>query len=1180
MNSSSRSITTTNNNGSGSKKTRGRLSTGSSTRPGFTSQTSSSRLISGTSFRVGEEANTSTSSCDAELPEEFPSLVQQSLRDHVEDKTKHLTLNKLQFSNNKKLYGRDKERALLQNLVFAASHRGAKQLILISGESGTGKTGLAHSIHNSCNNQDGIFVIAGDFGMNSTSSKEAPYMGIAGAIQELCDGILALVVDSTAFPLQLLREKLNSELQDELPLLFLTFPALQHFMGTATSTCISSTKNMCGTHPPQGSVPSPTTGEHKNRLYYAFQRLFQIVTTFLPKRLVIILDNLEWIDEPSLKLMEALLADDTASSATRSSSGDNTGTTTTNKTKKNDLVVIGCYRSDLDQPNSSSNHSQSYYLTHAIIQDWKDHKSSEFGFHMTEIALPNLDMTHVKEWLQDLLLTDDSGVLELAQLCHSKTNGNAFFMVAFLKLLQEKMLLTFDLGTMKWIWDVARIETLAEATDNVAHVMKQSLATCSPQVCELLQIAACLGSSFYEKTLQLVWDDWKTTTATTINKKLSLDDCLSIALEKRLFFRKPDDPTKIIWAHSKVLDAAMALMADDDEDDKSIKSVQSRIGEILVTKLNEVELESAVFIVANLLNEGGASVSSSSSASNPVCNVSHVELAELNLRAAYKATKLAAFETAARYAAKGINCLQQDCWENHYSTTLDLFLTSAEVEGLIGNFESMDSRCNQILSRQDLPDKDKARVYNLQVHRLYLEGRVQEAMDHCLLCLKKLRCSFPKTKLTKGLASVAGLARIKMEAKSRKAEEIESMQYIEDPVKIETMKLLERLISAAYMLKDPLLTPVILRAYRWTLEYGLSENAPANFASIGFIMACFLSDFETGRIFGEYALEMMSQMKSKTMVARVHLVVHGGYLHYVRPLHCTLRALKEGYEVGMQTGSFSPAFQSINLYLQGAFVAGRSLKTLERECRMFAQQMKQLKQDLYVKFLSPAFQTILNLTTPGVAEPTIMTGEAMDEAVLDFPTKAQQALFECHKLQLCLWFGHFEESAKLALSNDPVTKGCPGSFVCYSDNLFRGLSLFQMARTTTKKKNQYTKEAKKMLSLVSKWVEKGNPNIKHHQALLEAEMAALQGKQHIARNKYDIAVVLAGRQGFINDAALANERFGEYMLNDVGDRDDAAYRMKEAINLYKEWGAIAKAEYLQTKYAHLWPIPEHVVTLG
>jgi hypothetical protein len=122
------------------------------------------------------------------------------------------------------------------------------------------------------------------------------------------------------------------------------------------------------------------------------------------------------------------------------------------------------------------------------------------------------------------------------------------------------------------------------------------------------------------------------------------------------------------------------------------------------------------------------------------------------------------------------------------------------------------------------------------------------------------------------------------------------------------------------------------------------------------------------------------------------------------------------------------------------------------------------------------------------------------------------------------------------------------------------ISLFAMARKTRERK--YTNLAKKSLASIKDWAEKGNPNVVHCKSLLEAELAALNGRQHAAKKHYEVAAMLAGRGGFVRDAALANERYGEFLIEDESDREEAAFRFQEASKLYLEWEARAKAGLL------------------
>jgi hypothetical protein len=132
------------------------------------------------------------------------------------------------------------------------------------------------------------------------------------------------------------------------------------------------------------------------------------------------------------------------------------------------------------------------------------------------------------------------------------------------------------------------------------------------------------------------------------------------------------------------------------------------------------------------------------------------------------------------------------------------------------------------------------------------------------------------------------------------------------------------------------------------------------------------------------------------------------------------------------------------------------------------------------------------------------------------------------------------------------------------DFYYRGVSLFAMARKTGKYK--YSRQARNCLRRIKTWAEKGCPNVTHFEKFLEGELAAFKGNKFVAKNHFEAASVLAARYGFIQDAAFANERLGEFLLEDLDDEENSVYKLKEAIKLYDEWGAHAKAQQVRQKY--------------
>lgn len=91
--------------------------------------------------------------------------------------------------------------------------------------------------------------------------------------------------------------------------------------------------------------------------------------------------------------------------------------------------------------------------------------------------------------------------------------------------------------------------------------------------------------------------------------------------------------------------------------------------------------------------------------------------------------------------------------------------------------------------------------------------------------------------------------------------------------------------------------------------------------------------------------------------------------------------------------------------------------------------------------------------------------------------------------------------------------------------------------------------------------------------LLQAELESLdkRKKKDEVKKKYDDAISTAGRLGFVQDKALANELAGKFILGQgSGDEEDKRYwssvYLTQAHELYSVWGATAKADQLLKLY--------------
>ena len=156
------------------------------------------------------------------------------------------------------------------------------------------------------------------------------------------------------------------------------------------------------------------------------------------------------------------------------------------------------------------------------------------------------------------------------------------------------------------------------------------------------------------------------------------------------------------------------------------------------------------------------------------------------------------------------------------------------------------------------------------------------------------------------------------------------------------------------------------------------------------------------------------------------------------------------------------------------------------------------------------------------------------------------------------------KGADLALKRgNEFLRNFPATPICMWDHFHTCMCLLVAAKETGKRK--YRRQERKFRKTIERWLKYGNSNVGHHTVLLEAEHLAAQKKHKAAGEAYVRAINAAARGGFVQDAALANERYAIFLLYDMADFSSADFYLEEAIRLYREWGADAIADSLQAK---------------
>ncbi len=506
------------------------------------------------------------------------------------------------------LYGREREIDRLVASFDRVVASGAAELVLVSGYSGIGKSSVVNELHRALVPARGLFA-SGKF---DQYKRDVPYATLAQAFQSLVRPLLGQSEEELGRWRRGLLEALGQNGQ----LIVHLVPELELVIGK------------------QPPVPELPPLDARNRFHLVFRRF---LGTFARKEhpLALFLDDLQWLDEATLDLLEHL--------ATHQ--------------EVRYLLLVGAYRINEVTPS------------HPLLRTLDTIRNG--GTVVEEIRLAPLIREDLGRLVAGTLSCPKQRARPLTQLVHEKTDGNPFFAIQFLSALAEDGLLRFDRDKSRWCWELEHIHA-KRYTENVVDLMVGKLARLPAKVQAALQKLACFGNVADTAIFSIVLEKSE--------EDLRADLWDAVRLE---LVELSEGSYKFI--HDRVQEAAYSLIPE-----ASRAAAHLRIGRLLAANTTAERRKDAVFDIANQLNRGAALMTS---------REEREQLAELNLLAGQRAKATSACASALAYLTLGAAMLPDNPWDRHHELAFALEWHRAECEFLTGELTIATERLNMLSTR-------------------------------------------------------------------------------------------------------------------------------------------------------------------------------------------------------------------------------------------------------------------------------------------------------------------------------------------------------------------------------------------------------------------------------------------------------------------------------------------------
>jgi predicted ATPase/two-component sensor histidine kinase len=553
------------------------------------------------------------------------------------------------------LYGRD---AALDSLALAferARGKPATELVLVAGYSGSGKSALVAELGRTA--PPPHTFVTGKF---DQYKRAIPFSTLAQVCEALVARVLALAPDEVAT----WRVRLVDALGENAPHLVHVAPGVAALLGP---------------------VPEPASSSLRQALppdfHLLFRRFFQVFAR-PGAPLVLFLDDVQWVDTASLRLLEALVAGNDV----------------------RHLLLILAYRDNEVGPA---------HPLHAALALFR-----AAGARTRTLVMQPLSVIELARLVADTLALAAAPARGLAALLHAKTGGNPFFVILFLDALIDAGLLRFHDG--QWHWDDAQIAAQA-ATDNVVDLMAARLQRLSSASQRALGRFACLGHAASTRALAAVLQ------VPPAGVETALREAEGTGLVRR-------EGAGYVFLHDRVQEAAYGAYVGADA-----ARLQLDIGRLLHAAYRDDERIEHAFEIASQLNAGGGQALAQ--VTDPA---ERRAFARLNWQAGLRARGATAHAAALGYFSAGCLLVDAALWAADFALAFDLVLRRGEAQFLTGELAAAEATLDSLAPRAGRI-VDRAALAWMQITLFTAAGQLDRAIATCLAYLREVGVDWSAT---------------------------------------------------------------------------------------------------------------------------------------------------------------------------------------------------------------------------------------------------------------------------------------------------------------------------------------------------------------------------------------------------------------------------------------------------